>query len=116
MAELSITMPRGDLRKVKFCARQGESLTTDLTEVYFTVKNTTRASSVLFQKRLSTGDIVLGEDNYYHFSINPEDTDELDYGAYKFDIEIIKDDEIKQTKVGVLTLTDEVTFASNEGA
>ena len=116
MAELSITMPRGDRRNVKFCVRAGETLQTDMTEIYFTVKSTARANNITFQKRLSDGDITLGEDNYYHMSIEPSDTDELDYGAYKFDIEILRGEEIKQTTVGTLTLTDEVTFASNEGA
>ena len=115
MAELSITMPRGDLRNVKFCIRSGESLTTDMTEIYFTVKQTTRANNYIFQKSLTNGDITLGEDNYYHFTILPEDTNAMDYGVYKFDIEIIRNNEIKQTKIGVLTISEEVTFASNEG-
>lgn len=116
MAELSIIMPRGDLRNVKFCVHGGDTLVTDFTEIFFTVKQTTRANNVIFQKRLSTGDITLGDDNYYHLSIAPEDTNELDYGSYKFDVEILRNDEIKQTTVGVLTITDEVTFATNEGA
>lgn len=115
MAELSIIMPRGDKRLFKFCIRAGETLQTDMDEIYFTVKNTFRASNYIFQKRLTLGEITLGEDNYYHSSIDPSDTDELDYGVYKFDIEIIRGTEIKQTAVGTLTLTDEATFASNEG-
>lgn len=114
MAELSIRMPRGDIRKVKFCVRSGETLKTDLTQIFFTVKNTTRQKNIIFQKTLTDGDIVLESDNYFHFTIDPEDTDPLDYGTYKFDIEIIGD-EIKQTTIGTLDITDEVTFASDEG-
>ena len=113
MAELNITMPRGDIRNVKFCVRSGEQLRTDFTEIYFTVKNTTRANNFIFQKKLTDGDITLGEDNYYHLTIAAEDTDELDYASYKFDIEVVGEG-IKQTTTGVLRLTDEVTFASNE--
>ena len=50
----------------------------------------------------------------YTFNIEPEDTDNLDYGTYVFDIELIKTGEIKQTSVGQFTLTSEVTFAENE--
>ena len=47
--------------------------------------------------------------------IEPEDTEDMNYATYKFDIEIVKGDEIKQTTVGNLTITDEVTFPINEG-
>ena len=49
MAELSISMPRGDRRKVKFCVRSGETLKTDLTEIFFTVKDSTRRDEFIFQ-------------------------------------------------------------------
>lgn len=115
MAELSISMPRGDRRKVKFCVRSGETLKTDLTEIFFTVKDSTRRDEFIFQKRFSAGDITLEEDNYFHMCIEPEDTEDMNYATYKFDIEIVKGDEIKQTTVGNLTITDEVTFPINEG-
>ena len=114
MAELSISMPRGDLRKVKFCVKSGDSFVTDFTEIFFTVKDSTRKDAFIFQKTYTNGDIVKGEDNYYHIEIEPEDTDEMIYGTYKFDIEVVGEG-IKQTTIGNLTLTDEVTFASNEG-
>jgi hypothetical protein len=66
------------------------------------------------QKRLSRNEIVLDSEGYFHFQISPEDTDNLDYGNYKFDIEVVGEG-IKQTFLGELILKDEVTFASNEG-
>lgn len=114
MAELLINMPRGDIRNVKFGVRAGNELKTDFTEIYFTVKDNFRKENVKFQKRLSDGDIVLGEDNYYHLQIQPEDTNSEDYGSYVFDIEVVKDDEIKQTTVGTFRITEEATYASNE--
>lgn len=114
MAEISISMPRGDIRKVKFAAKAGGELKTDFTEIYFTVKDNFRKDNFKFQKKLSTGEISLGEDNYYHFEIQPEDTDSEDYGTYVFDIEVVKDDEIKQTTTGTFVITEEATYASNE--
>ena len=111
--ELIITMPRGDIRNVKFCVRSGDQMRTDFTEIFFTVKNTARAVNFIFQKKLTDGDITLGEDNYYHMVIASADTDAMDYGSYRFDIEVVGEG-IKQTTVGTLKLTDEVTFATNE--
>lgn len=113
MAELNITMPRGDIRNVKFCVKSGSDLVTNFTDIYFTVKDTTRAQNFKFQKKLSAGDITLGEDNYFHMTIESADTDELDYGTYRFDIEVVGEG-IKQTTIGKLQVTDEVTFISNE--
>ena len=58
MAELNITMPRGDIRNIKFCVRDGEQPKTDFTEIYFTVKKTAQMTDVLFQKKLSDGTIT----------------------------------------------------------
>lgn len=114
MAEQFIQMPRGDIRNVKFCVRAGNDLVTDFTEIYFTVKDNFRRENVKFQKKLSDGDITLGEDNYYHFVIQPEDTNGEDFGTYVFDIEVVKNDEIKQTTIGTFKITEEATYASNE--
>jgi hypothetical protein len=115
MAELCINLPRGDIRHVKFKVLSGGEEFTELDEIYFTVKSNTKTEKIIFQKKLSSGDIVLGEDGFYHFTIYDTDTDDLSYGVYRFDIEIVGD-EIKQTKLGTLELTEEVTFAANEGA
>ena len=70
---------------------------------------------MLFQKRLSDGDIIKKEDGYYHFAIMPSDTDGLLFGKYFFDIEIYnKNPLIKQTIKGNLVLTEEVTHIENE--
>lgn len=115
MGELFIEMPRGDIRNIRFNVTSGESAYTECSEIYFTVKSSTTSNKIIFQKTLSNGDITLGEDDYYHFTILDTDTDNLSYGTYAFDIEILGDG-IKQTSVGTLVLTEEVTFASDEGA
>ena len=114
MSELHISLPRGDIRNVKFRVLSDGEAFSQLSEIFFTVKSNTTVQKVLFQKSLTKGDITLEEDGYYHFTIMDTDTDNLMYGSYKFDIEVLGDG-IKQTKVGTLEITAEVTFASNEG-
>lgn len=112
-----INMPRGDLRKIKFSINdnQGNILDTNFDEIYISFKKNYIDENVLFQKRLTDGSITKDEENYYHFSIDPQDTDNLRFGDYVFDIEIVKDGSIKQTTIGTLNLTSEVTFYKNEG-
>jgi hypothetical protein len=115
---LKITLPRGDRTSKKIAIReQGSSELTDIVfdDIYFTVKRVYLAEEFKFQKRMSAGEIVKGEDGYYRFTILPEDTDGLPFGEYDFDIEVVKDGRIKHTTVGTLTLTKEVTYAVNEG-
>lgn len=106
-------MPRGDIRNIRFRILNGSEVFTDLDEIFFSVKRSVSAKNVLFQKRLSREEITLDGD-YFIFKIEPADTDDLDYGTYVFDIELIKGDTIKQTSVGRFILTEEVTFATNE--
>lgn len=110
---LKISLPRGDIRNVNFTVKSGETTYSDFTEIYFTVKKSTTNKIMLFQKRLTDGTIRQNDDAYT-LRIEPEDTDKLEYGVYAFDIEVIKGDVIKQTTIGELTITPEVTFSSNE--
>lgn len=115
---LKIVLPRGDRTSKKIAIREkGSQELTDIEfdDIYFTVKRVYLAEEYRFQKRYSTGQIIKGEDGYYRFTILPEDTNGLPFGNYDFDIEVVKNGAIKHTTVGVLTLTKEVTFASNEG-
>lgn len=110
---LQITMPRGDIHSISFSVTSGESTYTDFDEIYFTVKESFTNKKILFQKKLSDGGII-STNTEYRFRIEPEDTNNLDYGDYVFDIELVQGNIIKQTSVGKLTITEEVTFASNE--
>ena len=110
---LQISMPRGDMRAERFTLKLHDSPYLDLDEIYFTVKKTVNNKTPLFQKRLSNGTIEVDGDSF-RFIILPEDTDNLEYGHYVFDIELVKEGSIKQTFVGSLDLTSEVTFAENE--
>ncbi len=114
---MQISMPRGDMRSVSFSVQDpGQAVFADeFDDIYFTVKKQIKDKTYCFQKRLSSGDIVKTEDGTYEFTIMPEDTDNMCFGEYMFDIELVIVGELKQTFVGKFILTAEVTFAENEG-
>lgn len=109
-------MPRGDIRLVRFLVNDpnGTSTDIDFTEIYFTVKKSTKDRLYQFQKRLSDGGIIKLELGDYQVKIEPEDTAKMFYGAYKFDVQLQYEDQLKETFVGDFVLTDEVTFNENE--
>ena len=114
---MEITMARGDMETRTFQIRSpdGTPYTDELDEIYFTVKKDANERSFRFQKRLSDGGIISTGDGTYEFTIQPQDTDGMGYGNYVFDIELVKDGEIKKTFMGMLILTREVTHSYNEG-
>lgn len=108
-------MPRGDLRTICFNIDfQDSKSAIDFTEIYVTFKRSFKHKEALFQKRLGNHTVEKTSDGYT-FTIFPSDTNNLDYGKYVFDIELIYEDTLKTTFVGELILTNEVTFACNEG-
>ena len=114
---LKISIPRGDIRDVRFQISEpsGSLSTTDFTEIYFTVKKTANDKNFIFQKTLSGGSIEKIGDGDYQLRIEPRDTNELQFKRYEFDIELVYENQIKQTEVGILEITKEITAAYNEG-
>lgn len=111
---LTINMPRGDIRQVAFSvSNDGAETGIEITEIFFTVKKQYEDKRYLFQKRLSNGTIIKDEAGNYIFTIEAEDTDNLDVDEYVFDIELVGEG-LKQTTVGKLVLTNEVTRRCNE--
>lgn len=113
---MTVTMPRGDIRTFIFTITDSsvdEKTVFELTDIYFTVKRTWNDKNYLIQKRLSNGEIEHLYDNTYQFVIEASDTDNLQFGNYVFDIELVGNG-IKQTQTGELILTYEATHASNE--
>lgn len=110
-----IRFPRGDIHTVTFSITDstGTVLGTDFDEIFFTVKASFSSKSVLIQKKLSNGGIVK-DGEAYTFTLQPEDTNALDFKKYVFDIEIILGTEIKSTVVGEFVLTPEVTHQRDE--
>ena len=110
-----IEMARGDLFSTSFGVYiNGVRSTEEMDNVYFTVKKSHYNHDPLLQKRMNDGGIVSDNQGCYTLTIQPEDTDNLDFGEYEFDIEIVKLPSIKRTFTGVLRLTDEVTHRNNE--
>ncbi len=114
---MKITMPRGDYRPIRFKVKNkdGTECNIEFDEIYITFKESYHAKEALFQKRLSNKDITKDEEGYYHFAILPKNTENLRYTSYYFDIEMYKKEPLlKQTQIGTLEITQEVTFAENE--
>lgn len=112
-----LTIIRGDTKYFKFQRKKkhDESIITKLPDkLYFTIKYDYNIDDVIFQKTLENGIEFNAADNYYYITIDPKDTNNLPYGKFVYDIEVIKD-EIKQTiAIGEIEIVNEVTFANNE--
>ena len=114
--EFDIEFTRGDTCPLKFNLLDKNGNTLDLTttdEMYFTVKKNFNTPEVLFQKKFSNADIEKDDDGY-KLTITSTDTETLSYGSYVFDICIKSTDLVRTLAIGTLTLTNEVTFKSNE--
>lgn len=106
---------RGDTYSFKFQRfKNGEVISELPNKLYFTVKEKNCSSNVAFQKKLDDGIVKSEEDNYYHVTINPEDTDGLSYLEYVWDIEVITDTYKKTLASGILRFKKEVTLPENE--
>ena len=111
------SMARGDIDLLCFGLYVDDSDTpTDMLmdDIYFTVKKHYENRSFIFQKRLSDGSIVSDGHGAYTITIQPEDTDEMEFGEYTCDIEVVKAPGIKKTFPGLFVLTKEVTHRGNE--
>lgn len=111
---------RGDtynLRKFRITDKNGEVITLGATDkLYFTLKKNANSPEVLLQKTIGNG-ITLGEDGYYHITMETVDTSDLPYGTYEYDIEfkVTTPKEIVKTIIdGSITLTEEITWRGDE--
>ena len=110
-----IELIRGDSLSLKFkrLDAQGQAITTEADEVYFTVKKSYNDTDFILQKTLS--DMTFDNDGTYHISILPEDTEDLMYGKYVYDLEVLVGTDYKKTiAIGDFIIKEEVTFSSNE--
>ena len=110
---MTIELTRGDTGAYKFQRiKNGEVIPTIADNIYFSIKKNFNVKETLLQKTIN--DMTFDEDGTYHFLINPEDTNNLPYGDYVFDIEIVQEDYVKTLCKGIFKLTEEVTFKDNE--
>lgn len=107
-------LTRGDTGQYKFqrLDADGEVITATPTAMYFTVKKSYQSSAVAFQKTID--DMEFGEDNYWHFTIDPTDTEALDIGNYVYDIEVTSEDIVSTIAKGTLKLLAEATWYTDK--
>lgn len=113
--EQDIEFPRGDTCPISFEITDAEKNPLDMSdaEIYFTVKKNYNTSDIIFQKRLSKGEITV-EDILGSLVVEHKDTAELKYGNYVYDIQFKSGDYVKTLAKGNISLTDESTHISNE--
>lgn len=107
-------LTRGDTGQFKFQRKdaEGHVILTTPDALYFTVKKSYQSPSVVFQKDLD--DMTLDENGTYHFTIEPTDTQALDYGNYVYDIEVTESDYVQTIAKGSLKLTAEATWYTDK--
>ena len=115
---MDFEFPRGDtkpLLKFKLLDKNGEEIELSNTDkLYFTVKKDAYSTDVVIQKTRGNG-ITITEDGYIHIRLESDDTAELDYGTYGYDISIKTESGIVKTlTIGTITLTEEYTFKGDE--
>lgn len=108
---------RGDTKELKFQRRKkidNQVITTKPDKMYFTVKYSYESKEPVLQKTLDNGITFNAEDNYYYMTINPEDTDKLQFRDYVYDLEIIVGNKKTTLAIGDFKISKEVTHANNE--
>lgn len=109
-------MVRGDSKAYKFQRkdREGNILTDTPTTLFFTVKTSFKTQEYVLQKNLEN--MYITQDGYWHFVLNPQDTEDLPYGKYCWDIQVVQDGFKTTIARGHLELTNESTWEVNENA
>lgn len=111
MADFSFI--RGDSFPIKFKITDSDGspiLKNGLSSLFLTCrKSNTKSSPILFQKKIE--DFYYDEDDtFYYISFEPEDTRELKYGEYNFDIEATFTDGYVKTLKSSFEITAEDTI------
>ena len=90
----------------------GKLITNRAEELIITCKENAYTSKVIFQKKLSTGDIEF-KDGVYSFEIKGADTEKLSYGTYYLDIVVYENNKKRTVHLDELEVTKHYNF--NEG-
>lgn len=113
---MDIEFIRGDTKPLKFQIKDnlGNVIKMDDgEELIFTVKKNYNTKDFVLQKKLSDGDITY-KDGYYYITLMHEETANLRYGTYVYDIQLMSGDIVSTLILGTITLTQEVTHIENE--
>lgn len=95
---------------------KGGVITTLPQKMWVTFKKDYKSEKALIQKTLENGIEYNSDDNYYRFKLTPDDTANLCYGKYGFDIAILNEngDKITLLNDGTLKITEHYTRKNNE--
>lgn len=108
---ISLSFIRGDSCPLKFQIRDVEGKTVlkeDLNSLHLTCrKSNSKYSKVIFEKNINDFGY---ENEYYFINIEPQDTRELPYDTYNFDIQATFRDGEVQTLKSEFIITDEDTI------
>ena len=74
----------------------GDPILTKAQEIYFIVKKRWTDKTAIITKDLS--DMTFDEKGYYHFTIDPEDTEPLAYGQYVWDFTAVENNDNYRAK------------------
>ena len=110
----NISFIRGDTFPFKVKIHSKTTITKEDIDTLFVTcrKIASEVSPILFQKTLDDVEI---SDNYIHITFKPEDTENLEYEKYCFDVELTLKNGVRKTKFATFTLDNETTIAKKVG-
>lgn len=113
--EFDFEFPRGDTCPVSFevTDSKGNELDLSTSEIYFTLKKNYNTQNYILQKKKSNSGITV-DGKKGSLVLTHNDTAELNYGNYVYDIQIKSGDYVKTLAMGTITLTNESTWKANE--
>ena len=105
---------RGDSKTFTFQRKDKNKnvITEKPDKMYLTIKQNEYEKQALIQKTFENG--IRFENDTYYVDFVPEDTDDLSFGEYVYDIEIINGDIVKTIKKDTFIIESEVTHKENE--
>lgn len=111
---VNIEVKKGNTAKYKFQRKNeiGEVILEKADKIYFTVKEQSLPDNSVIQKTID--DMIFDEDGTYHFTIEPEDTENLNYGIYLYDIKVLQEGIKTTIAEGKFEIKKVVTLAVNE--
>lgn len=82
--------------------------------VYFVIKKSWRDETPLIKKTID--DMTFDEEGYYHFEINPKDTENIPYGEYVWDFTATNDNDTYRAKPahGIFIIGNSAGWITNE--
>lgn len=112
----TISLKRGTTLPLKAQRKDasGQPILVEPEEIYFIVKKKWTDKTALITK--DKDDMTFDEEGYYHFTITPEDTENLDYGQYVWDLTPVDDENAYRQKPasGILIVGNSSGWISNE--